>query len=166
MIMVPYNNKDLASLYPKPKSYDEIERARMNRRPKIRSRSVAIKIGLSATPALLVVFVAYSYIVGIFIHNLSSMGSVFFGTFFAFFVVVVIGIVLFMIYAYINDFVKQFQVAPFIFYTVTALILCVAGYTLSWLTQNKADGVLQVVAVFLANLVLTTLFANFMFRQK
>ena len=166
MIMVSYNHKDLASLYPKPKSYNEIERARVNRRPKIRSRSVAVKIGLSATLALLVVFVAYNYIVDIFMHNLSSMGSVFFGTFFAFFVLIVTGIILFMIYVYVNDFVKQFQVAPLIFYTVIALILYIAGNILSWLIQNKIDDVLQVVAVLLANLVLTTLFANFILRQN
>lgn len=166
MIMAIYNNKDLASIYPRPKSYDEIEHAREIRKPKLRSRLVAIKIGLSVTFALIVILMAYNFIVSTFVHNLSTMGSVFYGTFFAFFIAIVAGIILFTINSYINDFVRQFYVATVVFYTVIALVVGATAYMLVMLIQNKNDDVLQVIAVLLINFTLTTLSVNYMFRQR
>lgn len=139
--------KDLASLYPEPKTFDEIEAERKHREELQRPKLVPLKISFWTTLGIITVLVAYQIGKQVMMSSLSSAGEVIFATFFSFLIVLIVGAILLYLYIRIIDLGAKVFVITSRLYMVLAGMVIFASVILTALVQQGVSILLATAIV-------------------
>lgn len=163
--MPKLSGKELSELYPKPKTYDQLEAERKEVQLARRPRFVAPKIALWSTAAILTTLVAYGFIASL-MSNLSSAGTVLAGTSFSFLICLAGIAVIFYLYTLTNDLIVRTSLSAMTLYSVVLIILVAGGALLQLLVQNRLSIFAAVFPVFLFNFIATYCAVRFLLNHK
>lgn len=110
--MPKIKGEDLSSLYPYPKSFDELEAERKLRELTRRPRLVSIKIGAWTTLSAVILLVAYQTCSHLIVSSLSSAGTVIFGVFTSMLIGLAAVAAVFYLYSLINHLATKVLTYP------------------------------------------------------
>lgn len=164
--MSKLRGKDLTSLYPEPKSYDEINDERNLRKLEGRPRFVSQKISACATLAILVPLAIHKATYHIVESNLSSTGGVMFSVFFSVLSTLVAFGAFFYFYSYINGLASRILVSTTVLYLAIVPIALIVASILLKLTQPADVNLLLVTVVLLFDLIATYLVTKLVLKNQ
>lgn len=157
--------EDLASLYPKPKSFDEVEAERKFREIGRRPRFVPAKISAWTTLGIAVVLAAQWLGSNITIKPLASVGDVLLGVTTSTLLILTTMVSLYYLYTLISTLIQKTPVSIAKFYTTLTLILVIAGFMLTLLAQYQLISVPTLTGVLLFNFLTTYFAASFIIKK-
>lgn len=164
--MPKIKGEDLSSLYPYPKSFDEIEAERKLRELKRRPRIISIKIGIWTTLSVVILLAAYQTCSHLIVSGLSSAGTVIFGVFTSMLIGLAAVAAVFYLYSLINHLVTRVLTYPRVLSVILACIAIGICLALTTLIQQKHDTLLMILLVLVFNFALTSLAVEFRVRQE
>lgn len=153
--MPKLQGKELSDLYPKPKTYDQLQAEREEVQLARRPRFVAPKIALWSTAVMFTLLAAYGFITLVMNDHLSSAGAVISGTSFSFLVCLASMAIIFYIYTLINRLIPRTSLSSTVLYTTLLIILVISGVLLQLLVQNQLNIFLAALSALLFNFAVT-----------
>ncbi len=146
--------KDLASLYPQPKTFDELDEERKRRDAARQPRHFALKISLWTTLGVAIILVAYELVWRIMAGSLDSEGAVIFGLTTSILLACVAGVAVYYLYSLIAGLTAKMLIFTSRLYAAVAGIIFVAAGLLAALAQfgygNVVTTAIALLLVFLA----------------
>ena len=164
--MPKIKGEDLSSLYPYPKSFDELEAERKLRELTRRPQLVSIKIGTWTTLSAAILLAAYQTCSHLIVSGLSSAGTVIFGVFTSMLIGLAAVAAVFYLYSLTNHLAIRVLTYPHVLSVILACIAIGTCFTLTTLTQQKHDTLLMILLVLVFNFALTSLTVEFRLRQE
>lgn len=159
--MPKLTGKDLASLYPRPKTFDELAQERERREKDRRPRFAPLKISLWVTLGVTLVLVAYELVSRIIMGSLSSEGAVIFGVSASVLLTAFVGAIMFYLYSLIRGIAAQILIFTSRLYTVLVAIVFIAAGILAALAQLGYNNIFTTVIVLLLIFSATYFAVNF-----
>lgn len=101
--MAKNSRKNVSSLYPTPKSYEELSTERLRRYQKRRPRFVEVKIGIGTAFGFVTILAGYNLIAQMMLGDISFGGHLLFSVSVSFLVLIITGAVLFLIFSFIDS---------------------------------------------------------------
>lgn len=163
--MPKLSGKDLASLYPKPKTFDEFETERKQRDAARRPRLVPLKISLWMTLGMAIVLATYELVRRIMAGSLSSEGAVIFGLTTSILIVSVAGAVLFYLYSLITSLTIKTLIFTSRLYAALAVIVFLACIILTALAEFGYGTMLTIVILLLLVFLTTYFVVGFVIKR-
>jgi hypothetical protein len=160
------SGKDLSSLYPTPKSYDELEAERELRELDRRPRFVSIKISLWTTSGVVVSLLTYQLVSYLMIDKVSSLGEAMFAVSTSILLSLTALAALLYLCSRINNLVARVLASTTALYVALASILIVTSFTLTMLKQYQHSGALAILGVLLFNFLATHLITKSILEKQ
>ncbi|HCH33965.1 MAG: hypothetical protein UY35_C0019G0010 [Candidatus Saccharibacteria bacterium GW2011_GWC2_48_9] len=121
------SEKDIASIYPTPKTYNELQEERVQRELSRRPKNVPTKIGSWTALGVVTILGVQQIVPYVTAYDLSSAGGVLFGVTFSLLAVLATGAMLYYLYAQTRGLVDRVLDSPG---RVYAQLIAVVGVTL------------------------------------
>ena len=164
--MPKLSGKDLSSLYPKPRSYDELEAERKKRELQRRPRFVALKISLWTAFGILLVPVTYWVVSHLVVSSLSSPGQAISAASFSIFLILLAGAILIYLYSLINNLAARTLLSASGLHAVLISIVIIACSILMLLIQYRYANIVTILATLLASFLAAYLAANYVTKRQ
>lgn len=158
--------KDLSSLYPQPKSFDDLERERQLRESRRRPRWVPAKIGLWATLAVATLLAAYQCMVYMVTINLSSAGEVLFGVSLSVLLGLAVAAVATYLYWLIGSLAARVLPSTVPLYAVLGAVTILAGIALTLFVRDQSATVVTIGLVLLLHFAAACLATNWLMHRS
>lgn len=155
--MTKLAGKDLSSLYPTPKTFDEQRAERKRVEVALRPRHVPVKIAWWTTLGLAIAAAAYWLGAKIVSNNLSSSGEVLFSVSSAIFLGLVVLAVAIYLYGSVNKSIARLPISSTLLFTILGIIIGVTGSLLISLVQQGYAGMVSIALVLGGHFVVSFL---------
>ena len=157
--------KDLSSIYPRQKSYSEIEAERKSIMLQRRPRHAAAKISLWTTLFLVVAVVTYVLISNIITSNLDSGGGVIFGVSVSILLLTIALGVMYYVCSLIAGVAQKLLANPVILYVILIIIAGIICLMIDVMTGAELLNVLTITGLMFLNAISVYIVARVMVKS-
>lgn len=164
--MARLRGKELSELYPVPKTFEELESARIARSEIRRTKFAAVKIGCWATCVPIITGAAYWLIRGLMGGNTGSAGTALFAVCFSMLISMIALALIYYFYSLVEAVVSRIFVEPGKVYTSLIVVLFLSSGALVLLPRHQMQTELLLAVVALSNWVVSSVVVEYMRKRK
>ena len=140
------NKKELSDLYPKPKTYEQLEAERERIQQARKPKFVALKLATWSATFVFIALATYGAVTLIMNSHLSSAGAVIAGTSFSFLVCLVGMAAAFYLYTLIKSLLTKVSLSGAALFTALLVVFVLSGLLMQLLVHYRTDILLSAAA--------------------